>query len=266
MNDKNKKIYWTIFVIIIYIILISLNLFSDKFDKGVIGHICYIVPLIWTLITYIYNHWDWLFGPVNKFWANMNGITSSFSLSYRFLLNVGEFENDFSNIYEDLKKTYEIMHLENKPNYKEIVFKNEGLKLNLDFKIDSYGYSTEQVVIVMDTSVSYKDSSKVTQYFFDILSIVDKDTGKIVDGGKLDNVSENKIHYGCTIELSKWNPFYRYQVKHISTEKLPNFSKLELKDNDIKVIIFKNKMKVNTSNKERLKEIVNEYIPISSIG
>lgn len=235
MNDKNKKIYWTIFVIIIYIILISLNLFSDKFDKGVIGHICYIVPLIWTLITYIYNHWDWLFGPVNKFWANMNGITSSFSLSYRFLLNVGEFEN-------------------------------EGLKLNLDFKIDSYGYSKEQVVIVMDTSVSYKDSSKVTQYFFDILSIVDKDTGKIVDAGKLDNVSENKIHYGCTIELSKWNPFYRYQIKHISTEKLPNFSKLELKDNDTKVIIFKNKMKVNTSNKERLKEIVNEYIPISSIG
>lgn len=266
MNEKSKRLCWTVFIIILYIILIILNLVSDKFNKGVISHICYIVPLIWTLIMYIYNHWNWLFRPVNECLAIINGVTSSFCLSYRFLLDDGDFEGAFSDIYQDISEQCKITHKENRPDYKKIVFKNEGLTLNLDFKIDLYSNSMEQIVVEIDTSVSYRDSLKVIQCFFSILSIVDRETSKIIDPSQVDNISENKINYGCTIELSKWNPFYRYQVKHISTERLPEFNKMELKDSNTKVIISRNKMRINTSDKEQLKEIVKEYIPISNIG
>lgn len=269
--DKNKRIITTLIVIFFYVILIILNLTSNKFNNKVVSHICYIFPLLWALVTYIYNHWGFLFIPVNRVWAIINGVTSSFQLSYRFSMKKVDFDNNFSSIYDNLCEKYKVIDKKESKGYKVIELKKDGLPLRLNFRINSSDYDSDnnvidQIVVILNASLAYKDSKKVADNFFNIISMIDKETGTIVDESRLDNVSENSINYGCIIELSKYNPFYRYQVKHISTEKKTKFKKMILQDEKTKISITTNKMIIDTSDQDKLKSIVKEYIPISNIG
>ena len=270
MDEKTKKTLFTIIIIIIYAILIFLNICSSYFTNALIGHICYIVPLVWTLITYIYKHWNFLFEPVNRIWAILTGVTSSFQLSYRFSLKDKDFKKDYPSFFSEFSKNYSIIHQNNQTNYKVIKYEKEGLHLELDFKINPSNYDNDdiidQIVIILNTSVAYRDSVKVIEYFFNAIDIIDKVTGAIVDESKLDNISENKFNYGCIIELSKYNPFYRYQITHISTEKFPEFKEMKLQDTQSQICITPHKMIIKTFDKDYLKAVVKEYIPISNIG
>lgn len=271
MKEKNKKIMWTIFIIVLYIIVIIVNFISNKISNETIKRICYIVPLTWTLVVYVYNHWNILFKPVNKIRAIITGTTSSFQLSYRFSLNDEDFRKDYIKIYDDLSRRYKIDHKEESDNYKLVKFEYMGLGLELNFRINpanqvNYNNVIDQIVVILNASLSYRDSQKIIDNFFSIIDIIDKRTGEIVDEAHLDNVVGNEFNYQCVIRLSKYNPFYCYQVRHISTKEFPKFKQMELQDSETKILITTDKMVINTPNKDYLKEIVKEYIPISNIG
>ena len=271
MKKTTRKIIWTFLIAVLYLIAIIVNLFSNKISNETVKHVCYIVPLTWTLIVYVYNHWNILFVPVNRIHAIITGTTSSFQLSYRFSLNDAVFRKDYIKIYDELARIYKIDHKEESDDYKLIEFESMGLKLRLNFRInpanqDSYDNLIDQIVVILDASVSYRDSQKIIDNFFSIIDLIDKRTGEIVDEAQLDNVAGIEINYQCIIRLSKYNPFYRYQIKHISTKEFPKFKQMELQDSETKILITTDKMVINTPNKDYLKEIVKEYIPISNIG
>ena len=124
-----------------------------------------------------------------------------------------------------------------------------------------------ELVLNVKASTSYRDSKKATKLFLDLVNIVDNLTPKLYDIKKKEGLNISNPLYTSTIQMEKYNPFYRYVVKYTWLRKDTNFKELDIEKNDnTKIKITNHKMKITTNNISDLQSILKDYISISTIG
>ncbi len=252
-------------MIICYAVLILLSIFDPKVNNKFIEKATYVFPLTCTFIIYAYNNWNWVFIYVQRIWASLSGETVSWSVSYRkyfdINFNFSEFCNDFYNSLNDKL----VLTSFNKEDEELIIsYEKNGLPIKVEIccvlQEDSYLFQVR-----FDSSTSYKDSKKVRKYFFDFIELVDVNSPKLFDKAKNENIKLNNSFYSANIRLVKYNPFYKYILKHIQTDSKEKFS-INLKENNMRIKISPHKLIVQNATKDELEEVLSDYVPISRIG
>ncbi|RHW48445.1 hypothetical protein [Lactobacillus bombicola] len=267
MNKKTQgHILSSVLVIIFYCILIFV---SCKSSDSLSEKIACITSFLGTLFAYAYNNFNIIFILCRKILAFILNDTVSVNNAYKIFL-----KSDFS--LEKIKEEFE-----NKCNEKldiEKVINNfsdqltleinsKGIISNVDIKCINDTENYLELVLNVKASTSYRDSKKVTKLFFALVSIVDNLTPKLYDIQKNEGIKLSNPLFTSTIQMEKYNPFYRYVVKYTSLIKDTNFKKLDIeKDNDTKIQITNHKMKITTNNIDNLQSILKDYISISTIG
>lgn len=264
MKNISRTI-WTIIVIISYIVLIWLSIFNPKVDNKFIEKVTYIFPLTCTFIIYAYNNWNWVFVHVQRTWASLSGETVSWSVSYRKYFDINFSFSEFcSDFYDSLKDKLDLTSFNEKDDELIISYEKNGLPITVKISCvsqeDSYLFQVR-----FDSSTSYKESKKARKYFFDFIELVDVNSPKLFDKAKNENINLTNSFFSATIRLVKYNPFYKYILKHIQTDSQEMFS-INLKENNMKIKISPHKLVVQNASKDELEGVLSNYVPISRIG
>lgn len=260
-----RKTIWTIIVMTCYAVLILLSIFDPKVNNKFIEKATYIFPLTCTFIIYAYNNWNWVFVYVQRIWALLSGETVSWSVSYRKYFDIDfSFSEFYSNFYDLLKDKLDLARFNRKDDELIISYEKNGLPITVKIycvlQEDSYLFQVR-----FDSSTSYRDSKKVRKYFFDFIELVNVNSPKLFDKAKNENIKLNNSFFSANIRLVKYNPFYKYILKHIQTDSKEMFS-INLKENNMKIKISPHKLVVQNATKDELEEVLSNYVPISRIG
>lgn len=264
-----SKIIWTIIVVLSYFVLIILAIFEPKFDSKMVEKITYIFPLTCSLVIYGYNQWNWLFLLWRKIVIIFRPITVSWNISKKFYVDYGfSFEKFNNKMYNELKDDSSI-HIKKFNPYDEtliIEFEKKGLPIKTKIYYDKS--LNNQIKLEVTTSSSYKDTKTIEEIIFSLFESITKNVPEYKNISSDINAKISKEVYSVEISLSRYNPFYNYIVRHVSNNETPKFKKMVLTSDDKKtnIEIFNRKMKITSTNQEVIKKIINNYIPISTIG
>lgn len=267
MNRKIiEHIIWSFLVIAFYTMLIFV---SCKSSDSIYEKIAYIAPLLGTAFAYAYNYFNLIFITCRKTLAYVLNDTVSISNAYKIFL-----KSDFSleKIKEEFEdKCNEKLDIEkvinNLPDQLTIETNSKGIISNVDIKCMDDTENYLELVLNVKASTSYRDSKKATNLFLDLVNIVDNLTPKLYDIKKKEGLNISNPLYTSTIQMEKYNPFYRYVVKYTWLRKDTNFKELDIEKNDnTKIKITNHKMKITTNNISDLQSILKDYISISTIG
>lgn len=263
-----KKAFWNIIVSIGYILLIYLSIFNPHFSNELLKKITYIFPLTCTFFIYLYNNWNNVFILVRKGIARVFGDTVAWSLSYKKYIEANcSYEEFTSKLYSLLKKYSDnnLLIENNKEDRLRISYYSKGLKyvftVYYEKQIDNF-----QLLINMDASTAYKHSKLVTEEFFNFVYRVNEITPPLFSKDGSEKIHIKNSFYSATIQMAKYNPFYRYTVKHIQPIDNAKFKMQISLEDKTTLKITRHKLVINNANEEILKKIFKEYVPISTIG
>lgn len=261
MHISKKKRNVLIFVTAFYFILILLNWISPLFNAVFIDNMLTTLTLLSGFFTFLYNYVDYVFLRANKMFMFFNKDTVSWKSSYKFYLSPDvDFENLNNTFLKKLEPNgYQISRLTKSPISCSFLITKGGyerfFRINYT-KSDEYA----QINLAYSSSTSYKDSKKEIDKFFQILDLYTKNVIEI----DVEDPIILKPLYSASVSFEKSNPFYKLILRHTNDTKDVIFN-LEFKEDNTTIKVRKNSLHVSSPEKNKIMNILENYLVFSSI-
>lgn len=264
---KVLHIVWSIIIIVFYFLWLLVTAIDTnlKYLNTILQRVIAILPILGSLFVYAYNNFNGFFTITRRVCAYLVNDTVSLTNRYRVFLPS---DTDFNQVITDFKSDIDIEIVKCKQNSDYIFLKicKKGIYADLRLNYSKYSEDSIELVFDMIATIAYRDSEKVTNLFFEIIHTLQTITPALYKMAENENIKVKNPLMSSTINMQKYNPFYKYIVKHISFDKESKFSKMYITDSNTNIKIKNHAMTIETNDEKVLEEILKNYISISTIG
>lgn len=236
-----KAIYWSkiIFAVLIFSFVLVINIIKYKEDKDLLGLITNLVALFLFIIPVLYNNINKIFVSVHKFLTFI--INPQVNCVGEFSIDVTDMNFDeYSHLFLD-KIEFEDARIDVIGN-KAVFGHRYG---NFELIYDEY---YKNINLYFPLTMSYRDSKKnYLKKYFSLCDIL------------INDFRNSSPIYEVRIDFVGFNPFHRLFIKRFEETEVDDFN-LELTDRNCKIKIIENSIFISSSNRDRLYDVMKEYI------
>lgn len=261
--------FW--FPVLILILLLIVAVFGEEQFPTWVVNISEIFSVLTALFLYLIGNSIKTFVYWNKFKGFFKRDTVSWEGTYKFsfIYKDYNFEKEVYKFVDRIKLNFKDVNIKRiKINETSATFIMSRLGYSQEIELFYNQSSTENekfgLTFHYTTSISYSDSKKEIERYEEVLDLVNKGYSVLGDESIIQN-SEKELH-AVSLSFSKYNPFYGLAVKNIH-QSVENISfNLRFTVDNTNIEINKNTLKAVSQNKKQLINVLENYIPLSTIG